>query len=75
VRCCTNLWLVPAVEVIAAVALFAGTTLRDRAACRGTPCSRKIRYVTSSAAPEKMISDVAYYRHDCSDSGLTPMMR
>jgi uncharacterized membrane protein len=32
----TNLWLVPAVEVIASVALFAGTTLLDRAAYHGT---------------------------------------
>jgi uncharacterized membrane protein len=31
----TNLWLVPGIEVIAAVALFAGTTLLDRAAYRG----------------------------------------
>jgi uncharacterized membrane protein len=31
----TNLWLVPAVEVVAAIALFAGTTALDRAAYRG----------------------------------------
>jgi uncharacterized membrane protein len=31
----TNLWLIPAVEAVAAVALFAGTTLLDRAAYRG----------------------------------------
>jgi uncharacterized membrane protein len=31
----TNLWLVPAVEVVAAIALFAGTTALDRAAYHG----------------------------------------
>ena len=31
----TNLWVVPAIEVVAAVALFAGSTLLDRAAYRG----------------------------------------
>ena len=31
----TNLWLVPAIEVVAAVALFAGSTVLDRAAYRG----------------------------------------
>jgi uncharacterized membrane protein len=31
----TNLWLVPAVEVLAAIALFAGTLSLDRAAYRG----------------------------------------
>jgi uncharacterized membrane protein len=32
----TNLWLVPAVEVVAAIALFAGTTALDRAAYHGS---------------------------------------
>jgi uncharacterized membrane protein len=32
----TNLWLVPAIEVVAAVALFAGTLALDRAAYHGT---------------------------------------
>jgi uncharacterized membrane protein len=31
----TNLWLVPAIEVVAAIALFAATTALDRAAYRG----------------------------------------
>jgi len=31
----TNLWLVPGIEVLAALALFAGTTILDRAAYRG----------------------------------------
>jgi uncharacterized membrane protein len=31
----TNLWLVPAFEVVAAIALFAGTTVLDRAAYHG----------------------------------------
>lgn len=31
----TNLWLVPAIEVVAAVGLFAGSTVLDRAAYRG----------------------------------------
>jgi uncharacterized membrane protein len=31
----TNLWFVPAVEVVAAIALFAGTTLLDQAAFHG----------------------------------------
>ncbi len=31
----TNLWLVPGIEVVAAIALFAGTLMLDRAAYRG----------------------------------------
>ena len=55
----TNLWLVPAVEVIAAIALFAGTTAIDRAAYHGVITLPSWVISGSSDAARQILTSIA----------------